>query len=227
MTKLHIRHYVLKRNGRGFWQPTPTMRAHGFRSIPCGPDGPDAWAIAEIWNSRWDATRRGEAPSPAKVSAENLSPDELEALTIYPHRSFGRAFQEYRATEEWKNKAPRTREDWFRGWKRIKPVFADCNPRTVTLGAISAWRQAIEETVSLREAHRALKIWRALWKVTAALHYCELDADPSLSVRNRNPASLSCGDGDQPRPRVPELWHSAPCPSPSMPSLTKSVLKAL
>jgi len=203
------------------------MRAHGFRSIPCGPDGPDAWAIAEIWNSRWDATRRGEAPSPAKVSAENLSPDELEALTIYPHRSFGRAFQEYRATEEWKNKAPRTREDWFRGWKRIKPVFADCNPRTVTLGAISAWRQAIEETVSLREAHRALKIWRALWKVTAALHYCELDADPSLSVRNRNPASLSCGDGDQPRPRVPELWHSAPCPSPSMPSLTKSVLKAL
>ena len=75
------------------------MRLHGFASIPCGLDGPDAWAIAEAWNARWDATRRGEAPSPAKVSAENLSPDELEALTIYQPRSLGRAFQDFRATE--------------------------------------------------------------------------------------------------------------------------------
>jgi integrase len=44
--------------------------------------------------------------------------------------------------------------------------------------------QAIEETVSLREAHRCLKIWRALWKVTAALGCCIRDADPSLGVRN-------------------------------------------
>jgi hypothetical protein len=50
---------------------------------------------------------------------------------------------------------------------------------------VSAWRQAIEETVSLREAHRCLKIWRALWKVSAALGYCMREADPSLGVRNR------------------------------------------
>jgi hypothetical protein len=49
---------------------------------------------------------------------------------------------------------------------------------------ISAWRAAVEETVSLLEAHRALKIWRALWKVSAALRYCVRDADPSLGVRN-------------------------------------------
>jgi hypothetical protein len=49
---------------------------------------------------------------------------------------------------------------------------------------MSAWRKNIEDTVSLREAHRALKIWRALWKVSAALQYCERDADPSLGVRN-------------------------------------------
>jgi len=158
-------------------------------------------------------------------SSESLEKLNAEAERLRVQRLLEQRAREARVPE--RIVAPRTREDWFRGWKRIKPVFADCNPRTVTLGAISAWRQAIEETVSLREAHRALKIWRALWKVTAALHYCELDADPSLSVRNRNPASLSCGDGDQPRPRVPELWHSAPCPSPSMPSLTKSVLKAL
>ncbi len=44
----------------------------------------------------------------------------------------------------------------------------------------------IEEKVSLREAHRCLKIWRAMWKVLAALGYCMRDADPSLGVRNRS-----------------------------------------
>ena len=157
--------------------------------FPCGPDGPDAWAIAELWNSRWDATRRGEAPAPAQVSTDNLSIDQLEALTIYPRRSVGAAFKEFRATEEWSNdeRTPRTREEWWRVWKWIKPVFADCDPRTVTFAEISAWRQTIEDKVSLREAHRCLKIWRALWKVMAALGYCVRDADPSLGVRNPPP----------------------------------------
>lgn len=185
MSKQRIRYYTAdKRNGRGFWQPTPIMRLQGFCSVPCGPDGPDAWAIAEMWNSRWDAVRRGEAPSPAQASSADLSTDQIEALTIYPRRSVGRAFQEFRQTEEWKRKTPRTRGDWERCWKRIKPVFGDCDPRTVTLAAISAWRQAIEETVSLREAHRCVKIWPALWKVMGALKYCDRDADPSLGVRN-------------------------------------------
>ena len=42
----------------------------------------------------------------------------------------------------------------------------------------------IEEEVSLREAHRSVKIWRALWQVAAPLGYCHKDADPSGGVRN-------------------------------------------
>lgn len=185
MNKVRIPYYTVRRNGRGFWEPRPHMRALGFYCVPCGKDGPDAWAIAEQWNARWQATKRGDAPSPAMAAAENLSPDRAEELSVYPSRSLGEAFRRYRRTEEWVSKAPRTREDWFRGWRRIKPIFGDCNPRTVTLENISAWRKAIEETVSLREAHRCLKIWRALWKVAAALGYCVRDADPSLGVRNR------------------------------------------
>jgi len=184
MTNIKLKHYRVKR-GRGFWEPTAKMQALGFVSIPCGPDGPDAWAIAEEWERRWQTTRRGAAPSPAMVAADNLSPERTEELTVYPPRSLGEAFKRYRRTEEWKGKAPRTREDWWRAWKRIKPVFGDVDPRTVNLEDMSAWRKAIEETVSLREAHRALKIWRALWKVSAALGYCVRDADPSLGVRNR------------------------------------------
>jgi hypothetical protein len=161
------------------------MRALGFYCVPCGKDGPDAWGIAEQWNARWQAVRRGHAPSPAMVATDNLSPERSEEATVYPPRSLGEAFRRYRRTDEWASKKPRMREDWWRGWKRIKPVFGDCNPRTVSLENISAWRKAIEETVSLREAHRCLKIWRALWKVAAALGYCVRDADPSLGVRNR------------------------------------------
>jgi hypothetical protein len=57
-----------------------------------------------------------------------LSPEKSEVLTVYPPRSLGEAFRRYRRTDEWASKAPRTREDWFRGWKRIKPIFGDCNP---------------------------------------------------------------------------------------------------
>ena len=183
MTKVRVRHYVVKR-GKGFWQPTKKMKALGFGSVPCGPDAPGAWAIAEEWNRRWDQARSGEVPSPAMASAQNLSFENSEELTVYPPRSLGDAFRRYRRTEEWKRKAPRTREDWWRGWKRIKPVLGDCDPRTVRLDDVSAWRKFIEDTVSLREAHRAMKIWRALWKVAAALGYCIRDADPSLAVRN-------------------------------------------
>ena len=182
---IKIPYYTVRRNGRGFWEPTKHMRALGFYNAPCGRDGPDAWAISEQWNRRWLAVRKGEAPSPAMVSSENLSPEQAEELTVYPPRSLGEAFRRYRRTEEWAAKAPRTREDWWRVWRRIKPVFGDRDPRTVSLEDISAWRKMIEETVSLREAHRCLKIWRAMWKVSAALGYCVRDADPSLGVRNR------------------------------------------
>jgi integrase len=191
VARLKIPYYSVRRNNRAFWEPRPHMRALGFYSVPCGQDGPDAWAIAEQWNRRWQMVRRGEAPSPAMAAADNLSPEQSEELTVYPPRSLGEAFRRYRRTEVWADKAPRTREDWFRGWKRIKPIFGDCNPRTVSLEDISAWRKAIEEGVSLREAHRCLKIWRAMWKVVAALGYCVRDADPSLGVRNRAAPSRS------------------------------------
>ncbi len=117
MTRIKLRYYVIKR-GKGFWQPTPKIKAHGFASVPCGVDGPDAWKIVEIWNNRWDAARRGDVPSPAMAAATNLSPDQAEELSIYPSRSLGEAFRRYRRTDEWQRKAPRTREDWWRAWRR-------------------------------------------------------------------------------------------------------------
>lgn len=189
MGEIKLPYYVVKR-GSGFWQPTRKMRALGFSSVPCGRDGPEAWRIAVEWNRRWQAARRGEATVAADPT-KNAPLHRSEELTVYPAKSLGEAFRRYRRTEEWARKAARTREDWWRGWKRIKPVFGDLDPRTVTLEHVSAWRKAIEDAVSLREAHRALKIWRAMWKVTAALGYCARNADPSLGVRNTAAAGRS------------------------------------
>jgi hypothetical protein len=190
MTGVKIRHYAIKR-GKGFWQPTAKMKEVGFCSVPCGSDGPGAWALAEEWNRRWDQTRTGAAPSPAMATAQNLSFANSEELTIYPPRSLGEAFRKFRHTNEWGRKEPRTREDWWRGWKRIKPIFGDCDPRSVRLDDLSDWRQMVEETVSLGEAHRAMKIWRALWNVSAAMGYCPREGDPSLAVRNSAPKGRS------------------------------------
>ena len=171
---MKIRYYSVVK-GRGYWQPTAAMRAAGFQPVACGPDGPAAWAAAEQLNARWDARGPGQ-PAPAA----------LPEIERWPPGSVGEAFAVYRGTLEWQKKAPRTREDWERGWRYIKAAFGDYLPAGVTMPLVSEWRQSIEEAISLREAHRALKIWRALWRVMVALKYAAGD-DPSLAVRNTEP----------------------------------------
>src|SRR5262249_41758719 len=102
------------------------MKLLGFRNIRCGPDGPQAWAIAQQWNMRWQNVRLGDGVSPSEAERRNLSPEEIEELAIYPEGSVGYAFRRYRRTPRaWAEKAIATRHDWWRAWRRIKPIFAD------------------------------------------------------------------------------------------------------
>lgn len=170
--RVKIPYYTVK-HGRGFWQPTATMRESGFEPVACGPDGPDAWRLANECNARWkdcQATAKGKPITP-----------------LIPIGSLAEAFQRYRGTLEWSSKAPGTREEWERAWVHIGRVFGDVRPRSVTLEHISAFREKVERDVSRREAHRVIKIWRALWRVSAALGYCGKDEDPSQGVRNLQP----------------------------------------
>lgn len=177
MAKVRIPYYVVKcgkKGAVGYWQPTAAMRRFGFASTVCGPDGPAAWARARELVDKWRAAATEEAEPPRRRNAPLVG-------------SLAEAFERYRATAEWSSKAARTREEWERAWARISPVFGDVAPATVQLEHVSGLRAKIEKDVSTREAHRCLKIWRALWRVAAALGYCQRDADPSLGVRNREP----------------------------------------
>lgn len=196
MGNVKIRYYVTRQawpNSRkwGYWVPClkrngiPTSMAKlGFGVVDCGEDGPAAWAIAQRMNERWDKARRGETGADARPGV---------AERVYPSGSLGEAYGRFRATQTWAGKAPRTREDWERGWRLIEPVFGDVNPQTVALEDIDLWYAGLLDTVGVRESHRAMKIWRALWRVAGSINradgrrYCDRDADPSLGIRRKTP----------------------------------------
>lgn len=122
--------------------------------------------------TRWQAARTGREPA---------------LKHVWPRGSLGKAFDRFRRTESWKtDKAHRTREDWERGWSYIAPIFGDLAPRTVTLEHVDAWYHALKVMKSVSEAHRAMKIWRALWQVAAAMHCCAGDEDPSAGIRREH-----------------------------------------
>lgn len=67
----------------------------------------------------------------------------------------------------------------------------DCAPSTVTLEALDSWYAAMLAGIGVREAHRAMKIWRALWIVCAAFKLCDAKDDPSKGVRRITPKGRS------------------------------------
>ena len=50
-------------------------------------------------------------------------------------------------------------------------------------------RPLVAAKVSDSEAHRVIKVWRALWKRMAVFGFCERDRDPSLMFANSAPAA--------------------------------------
>jgi hypothetical protein len=162
------------------------MRRFGFFMIRCGKDGPGAWAIADEWNQKWQAVRKGEAPPP--VDASKLSRDEAEAVRRYPPGSIGAAFQAYIRTPEWSARAASARAKvWWPAWFRIRDMWGDVAPDTITFDQMSRWRAALEKKHGRGVAHKTIRVWRTLWKVLTGMKVART-ADPTLGIRNRAPA---------------------------------------
>ena len=169
MGEVIIRYYRVKK-GNGYWEPTAEMKAAGLLPVPCGKDGPAAWKRAEEQNAKWKAICDGKTTNSAIPDKGTLAA----------------SIETYRKTAEWSKKAPRTREEWERAWKLIEPVFGDVRADTITMPMVSEFRAAIVESVSQREAHRVIKIWRALWKVGISTKDIT-EPDPSKGVTNTSP----------------------------------------
>jgi hypothetical protein len=177
--------YYVPLKGRGYWRPSARMKQLGFDDVRCGPDGPAAWAVAQYWNNRWQRVRRGLELPPNEAVA--VTREEAEAARKYPAKSVGAAFQIFIRTEEWASKALSTRTKvWWPAWFRIRDMWGDVDPNTITFDMISTWRSDLEKAHGRSVAHKAIKIWRALWKVMLGLKYAA-GADPSTGVRNKKP----------------------------------------
>jgi hypothetical protein len=185
MGSVKIPYYWVDSWGNGYWSPKKHMREKGFENVACGKDGPEAWATARKWNQRWQDVKAGR----------------VAAAKVYPVGSLGEAFGRFKATGEWLDgKRPRTKEEWERCWVHIDPVFGDCDPKTVTFEDLSAFYRGVPDEpdipgilklLGVREAHRVIKIWRALWQVAAALGYCDKNNDPSAGIRRVTPRGRS------------------------------------
>jgi hypothetical protein len=184
MGRVKIPYYVVVK-GRGYWRPHPRMRPFGFNIIRCGPDGSDAWALAQSWNERWQAVRNRKAPP--LIDTSKLAHDEAEAARRYPPGSVGAAFQIYIRTEEWAAKAYSNRvKVWWPAWYRIRDMWGDVAPDTISFEQISKWRAALERKHGRGVAHKTLKVWRSLWTIMRALKVART-VDPSRGVRNKAP----------------------------------------
>jgi hypothetical protein len=184
--KVRLRYFVRKESGFCYWRPTRRMRSLGFRLVPLGKDGPAAWAMAEEWNKKWDAVRLGEAPP--LIDLSKLSRDEAEAVRRYPAGSIGAAFQSYIRTPEWEAHALSARNKvWWPAWFRIRDMWGDIAPDTITFEMMSQWRASMEKKHGRGVAHKTIRIWRALWTIMLGMKVAR-GADPSKGVRNRAPA---------------------------------------
>ena len=167
----------VKSDGRRYFEPTQKMKAMGFEARPLGPDGPEA---------RMEALRLYESFRTAKVTGTTAT------QKTYPLKSIGFAFERYRRTDAWKAKSAATRKkDWDWSWAIIEPVFGDVDPNTVQVEDIEELRSIILAKRGHHTAHRVVKVWRALWRVMAAMGYCGRDADPSKIIRNTAPKGRS------------------------------------
>ncbi len=172
VSKIRYQHYVV-RKGRGYWLVTPKMKAMGFHNIRCGKDGPQAREIADEWEKRWQAARRGLGDSGPRKQ--------------YPKNTLGDAFDRFRRTNEWIDKPPRTKEDWERGWKLIEPYFGDLNPKFIGLEELDSWYGRLRKRYGDDKAGRGLKTWRALYPKLVGFKLAD-DPDPSLALTKHNPS---------------------------------------
>lgn len=179
--------YYVVIGARGYWRPNAPMKKLGFSDIRCGADGPSAWRIAREWADRWELVRTGKADA-LNADATKRPREEIEAYRKYPPNSVGAAFQAYIRTDEWtKRKALSTRNKiWWPAWFRIRDMWGDCDPNTITFEQMSQWRGDLEAAFGRSVSHKTLKVWRALWRVMSAMKIVHC-SDPSSTIRNVAP----------------------------------------
>lgn len=168
--------YSCVRGGARYWQ-LGEQRAEGT-GVPAyqalGPDGEAAQAKAL---SLYAAYRR-------KVI--NETPEDKHGG--FPPGSLGAFYHAWKKTPDFKtDKSERTQEEYDDIWnRRIKAEFGSTLLGRLTVSDSEAFHRRIKRELSPSEAHRTLKIWRALLSVLEKKHL--VPRAPIGAVTNPMPA---------------------------------------
>ena len=91
-------------------------------------------------------------------------------------------------TPEWSKRALSARTKiWWPAWFRIREIWGDVAPDTITFDQMSRWRAALEKQHGRDVAHKTLRVWRTFWPIMQGLKIAT-GVDPSRGVRNTAPA---------------------------------------
>src|SRR5215831_10568740 len=161
--------YLVKFRGCWRYRPSAAMRGHGFRFIAFGPEITlkEKQRVIAL-NADWDRIRTGlqvKRPRAPDYPAGSVGDGYLRAIEL-------RKLEREANGVVW-TKEQESRDDWPRAWKWLEVAFGDADPRTIEPEMLIKLRAAISTKVSESEAHRVIKVWRALWKKMAVMSYCE------------------------------------------------------
>jgi hypothetical protein len=183
MGKDRVRYYHTA-GGNAFWKPGKFAKAYGLPgSRPLGPDGPEARKRAIEWTAKLDAARESKRkPPPSK----------------YPPGTLGSFWETLPDRDAFQIMEARTWEDYPRAWPAIEPRFALVRVDKISPEDSERFHRDIHPAhenrlrdpegklkLSWNEAHRVLKVWRAL--LSALVAYQILKAAPIGRVSNPAP----------------------------------------
>ena len=148
-----------------------------FRSFAVAQTDPKPGRWRPIGTGAGKLFAKVEAPAP--VNLDKLPRDAAEAARRYPPGSVGAAFQVYIRTPEWSARALSTRTKvWWPAWFRIRDMWGDVAPDTITFEMMSRWRAGLEKKHGRDVAHKTIRVWRTFWKIMLGMKVART-ADPS------------------------------------------------
>ena len=120
--------------------------------------------MAAEWNKRWQAVRKGDAP--ALVNLDRYHATKRRPRDAILRALSARHFRSISAQPEWAARPYLTREKiWWPAWFRIRDMWGDVAPDTITFEMMSKWRAALEKKHGRGVAHKTLRVWRTFWKI--------------------------------------------------------------
>lgn len=150
MGRLTVRHLV-ERKGAFYFQPTPKMKAAGFRPEPLGRDAVSAFARVQALNAEWDAIREG-------------AKDKAEAI---PRGTLLWGIREYQGSTWWTDLAESTK-----GEARRHLAYIEASPLAKAhIGRIQRpdCRELYDKCAAARGIWKANEVHKYLCR---ALSYC-------------------------------------------------------